>query len=154
MSRYINQLIHLFRPERLSVKVLPYSAASFSMPKIEVAKTPEIMARLNRYRSAEHPVYLSASSIKLDLGCPMSFYFEMVARYRREDKNYEWIDESTFGTIVHDVFEKLFDLQLEKSPGGALITAEVLESMRSDRVLIDRLICRAVNEYFRNLGKD
>lgn len=154
MSRYINQLIHLFRPERLSVKVLPYSAASFSMPKIEVAKTPEIMARLNRYRSAEHPLYLSASSIKLYLGCPMSFYFEMVARYRREDKNNEWIDESTFGTIVHDVFEKLFDLQLEKSPGGALITAEVLESMRSDRVLIDRLICRAVNEYFRNLGKD
>ena len=154
MSRYINQLIHLFRPKKLSVKVLPYSAASFNMPKIEVAKTPAIMARLNRYRSAEHPLFLSASSIKLYLGCPMSFYFEMVARYRREDKNNEWIDESTFGTIVHDVFEKLFDLQLEKSSGGALITSDVLESMRSDRILLDRLICRAVNEFFRNLGKE
>ena len=43
----------------------------------------------------------------------MSFYFEKIAHYRREDDMNEWMDESVFGTIVHEVFEKLFGNLLE-----------------------------------------
>jgi len=128
--------------------------SSSGKPEICVVKTPEIMAAINRFRAKDNPRYLSASSIKQYVGCPMSFYFEKIAHYRREDEINDWMDESTMGTVVHDVFEHLFGELLHGAHGRPLVTAAVLEDMRDNTARIDRLICRAVNEYYRKLGKD
>lgn len=154
MSRYIHQLQHIFQPKNMRRTVLPYKLISIGKPDILVEKTPEIMKIIDRYRSETEPLYLSASSIKQYVGCPMSFYFEKIAHYRREDEFNDWVDESTYGTIVHDVFEKLFGGLLAGNPDGVRVTAGMLDGMRRDIVTIDRLICRAVNEFYRNLGDD
>ena len=154
MSRYIHQLQHIFQPKNMRKMVLPYKLTSIGKPDIIVEKTPEIMRIIDRYRSETEPLYLSASSIKQYVGCPMSFYFEKIAHYRREDDINDWVDESTYGTIVHDVFEKLFGGLLDGKPDGVTVTADMLDGMRRDIVKIDKLICRAVNEFYRNLGDD
>ncbi len=151
MSRYIHQLAHIFRPPHMRKTVLPYSMSSPETPAISVAKTPEIMSVINRYRSEKHPLYLSASSIKQYVGCPMAFYFEKIAHYKREDEVNDYIDESTLGTIVHDVFEKLYGGLIEGRPEGVLVTADMLATMRKDVAKIDRLICRSINYYYRKM---
>lgn len=152
-SRYIHQLVHIFKPKGLRRSVLPYRLTSTDPTEIKVEKTPEIMAIINRYRSKENPLYLSASSIKQYVSCPMSFYLEKIAHYRREDDMNEWMDESTYGTIVHEVFERLYGKRLEGREGGAQITAQTLEDMRSNVHEIDRLITETINLHYRKLGE-
>ncbi|MDE6528459.1 MAG: PD-(D/E)XK nuclease family protein, partial [Muribaculaceae bacterium] len=86
------------------------------------------------------------------VGCPMSFYFEKIAHYRREDDMNDWMDESVFGTIVHEVFEKLFGHLLEGHPEGAVVTESVLDTMRGNVAAIDREICLSINRHYRKLG--
>lgn len=154
MSRYIRQLMHIFKPKGLKHTVLPYRMSSPQAPEIGVRKTPEIMAVINRYRSATSPLYLSASSIKQYVGCPMSFYFEKIAHYRREDEINDWMDESTMGQVVHYVFETLFGNLLAGHESGVTVTAEMLGRMRDNQAALDRIICVAVNKFYRKLGED
>lgn len=155
MSRYIHQLIHIFKPPRLTRAILPYRLSSASKTDIAIEKTPEIMSVIKRFQSEENPMYLSASSIKQYVGCPMSFYFEKIAHYRREDDMNDWMDESVFGTIVHEVFEKLFGHLLEgcrASAKGVMVTDAILDEMRADVRAIDREICLSINRHYRKLG--
>lgn len=152
MSRYINQLVNIIKPAGMHREVIPYTMISPEMPEFTVAKTPEIMARINRYRSNDNPKYLSASSIKLFVGCPMAFYFEKIMGYRREDPVTDWIDESTYGTIVHEVFEHLYGDRIINHEKGLLVTADLLDEMRTDITEIDRQITMAVNRNYHKLG--
>ena len=154
MSRYVHQLAHIFKPDGLTRRILPYKLSSPEKPEILIEKTPEIMAVIERYRSESNPLYLSASAIKQYVGCPMSFYFEKIAHYRREDDMNEWMDESVFGTIVHEVFEKLFGNLLEGRPDGVVITRSSLVKMRDDITAIDREICMSINRHYKKLGEN
>lgn len=154
MSRYINQLVNIIKPEGMHKEVIPYAMISPEKPEFTVAKTPEIMARINRYRSEDNPKYLSASSIKLLVGCPMAFYFEKIMGYRREDPVTEWIDESTYGTIVHEVFEHLYGDRIQNPDNGLLVTSDLLDEMRDNVTEIDRQITMAVNRNYHKLGDD
>ncbi len=153
MSRYIHQLTHIFKPENMTRRVLPYRMSAPEPPAFTVEKTPEVMARLNRYRDHTNMRHsLSASSIKLYAGCPMAFYFEKVMGYRREDDVNDWLDESTYGTVVHEVFEHLYGKRLEGRAGGARITASDLDEMQKNVAEIDRQITMAINRCYHNLG--
>lgn len=155
MSRYISQLIHIFKPEGMTHRVLPYHLMSPEQPQFTVKKTPEIMARIERYRTTENPRSLSASSIKLYIGCPMAFYFEKIMGYRREDPVTDWIDESTYGTIVHEVFEHIYGGLLKGHEStGVTVTKEMLDRLSADTVAIDREITMAVNRNYYRLPDD
>lgn len=155
MSRYIHQLLHLFKPSGMTHRILPYRMAAPEPPEFSVIKSPDVMSRLNRYRSDTNPLYLSASSIKLYIGCPMAFYFEKIMGYRREDEVTDWIDESTYGTIVHEVFEHLYKSQFkDNSDSGTMITAEILDNMRKNIAGIDMEITKAINDHYHRLGEN
>ena len=66
----------------------------------------------------------------------------------------EWMDESVFGTIVHEVFEKLFGNLLEGRPDGVVITRSSLVKMRDDITAIDREICMSINRHYKKLGEN
>lgn len=154
MSRYIHQLTHIFKPKNMTRRVLPYHMSPPEPPAFTVEKTPQVMERLNRYRNhADMRHSLSASSIKLYAGCPMAFYFEKVMGYRREDDVTDWLDESTYGTVVHEVFEHLYGLRLKgRENKGVRITAADLDEMQKNVAEIDRQITMAINRHYHNLG--
>lgn len=154
MSRYIHQLVHIFKPEGLIRKILPYHLSTPLKTDIAIEKTPEIMAVIERFRSKDNPLYLSASSIKQYVGCPMSFYFERIAHYRREDEMNDWMDESVLGTVVHEVFEKLFGHMLDGKNEGVIVTKEMLQKLCHDISVIEREICLSINRHYRKLGEN
>lgn len=156
MSRYIRQLQHIFKPARMKHNVLPYRLTSPLAPEIGVKKSDSIMEILNRYRSADRPLYLSASSIKQYVSCPMSFYFEKIAHYRREDEINDWMDESTMGTVVHYVFETMYGQLLgdRDEDTGVTVTASMIEQLRNDTVGLERIICKAINEIYHKRGPE
>lgn len=85
----------------------------------------------------------------------MSFYLQYVAGYSREDQPTEWIDESTYGTIVHEVLENVYGSLLKDSPNGVLVEASTIDGFlnRNDRT-IQVLTTRAINRNFLNLPDD
>ncbi len=156
VSRYIHQLIYLFKPEGLKHKIIPYQLISPELPNFTINKTDEMMAIINRYRAdgpnTDEPKYLSASSIKQYLGCPMAFYFEKIKGYRREDSVSDWMDEGTYGTIVHEVFEHLYGSRLENSANGVRITSHDIDEIINHPAEIDRLILTSINKNYYNKG--
>lgn len=116
VSRFIQQLSYVFKPEGLNRKVLPYHMRSPKKEAFTVEKTPEIIRKIEAYRTPDSGKYLSASSIKNYLACPMMFYFEKVANYRRESEMHDWMDEAMKGTVIHAVMENFFESLLRHAP--------------------------------------
>lgn len=155
-SRFIHQLVHILRPANMTYKVLPYRLTGLPETRIAVEKTPEMMEKINRYKDADNPLYLSATAIERFLACPVSFYLERIAGFKPGDEINDWMDEGTYGTIVHQVFERLYNLERDKHGhnGEVLITSERLDEMINDNLAIDTEITRAVNQHYTRLGED
>lgn len=154
-SRYIHQLQNIYRPNKLRRSTFAYSLRNPEEKSFIVKKTPEIMARLKEFLPEGGTRNLSASSIKLYLKCPMSFYLSYIAGYNREDRISEWIDESTFGTIVHEVLENVYGSLLEQSPKGVLVNEATIDSLLNrSNTLIANLTTRAINRNFLNLPEE
>lgn len=153
MSRYLSQLIHLYRPRGLSSRVLGYRMNPVADIHLEVRKTPEILARLERYRSRENPLYLSASALNTYINCPLSFYLSYIAGYKREDDFNDFMDQSTFGTILHGVLEDLYTMGRQSLPAGKF-TRQALEALMGRETEIRKAIVRRINRHYNFLGDD
>lgn len=153
MSRYLEQLIHLYRPPKLSVRVIGHKVEPQAHSDLHIKKTPEIMEVLERYRSADNPRYLSASAINQYINCPLSFYLSYIAGYKREDELHDYMDESTFGTIMHGIFEDLFASERYNLPDG-LFTPQAITALKKKTVLIEQTITRRINRHYLMAGED
>ncbi|MBD5226220.1 MAG: hypothetical protein HDS68_09735 [Bacteroidales bacterium] len=155
-SRFIHQLRRIIVPDKLIFKILPYRLSSIATPDVYVRKTPEIMEKINRFRSLENPMYLSATSIERYLGCPVAFYLENIAGFRQGEDMNEWMDEGTYGVIVHEVFETLYnnELKLRGNANGVMITADNLEEMAQNHTALDKIITQTINKHFSRLGDE
>lgn len=155
-SRYIHQLEHIYRPQGFRRSTYAYRMHNPEETAFTVEKNESIRRHLDRYRtSGPDALYLSASRINQYLSCPMSFYLQYVAGYSREDQPTEWIDESTYGTIVHEVLENVYGSLLKDSPNGVLVEASTIDGFLNlnDRT-IQVLTTRAINRNFLNLPDD
>lgn len=152
MSRYLHQLIRLYRPDGLQRRLHGYPVLAPSVPGVTVEKTPEVMEKVRRYFSEENPLYLSASSINEYINCPLSFYIKNIEGYNREDTVREWIDESVFGTVMHQALQNLYDDMAAANP-GRMITREAIERVLADPHTIESPVVTAINEHHHNLGK-
>lgn len=151
MSRYIHQLLHLYRPKGMKLNVVPFRLTSPEKPSLEVVKSPQIMSELNRFVTPGGGRRLSASSIKKYLACPMSFYLENIADFREDDEMRDWIDESTYGTIVHEVFENMYEKCRQKygcGGAGVTVTAEILDEMIRDSQTLGREIMMSIKRNY------
>lgn len=152
MSRYLHQLIRLYRPEGLRLSLHGYPVLAPTVPRVAVEKTPEVMEKVRRYFSEENPLYLSASSINEYINCPLSFYIKNIEGFNREDTVKEWIDESVFGTVMHQALQNLYDDMATANP-GRMITREAIERVLAGPHIIETPVVTAINEHHHNLGK-
>ncbi len=155
MSRYLYQLVNAYPTEKLSHRM-----AYFDVPVIEkeetfgIKKTPEIMAKIMRYASTGNDRrYLSPSTINEYIGCPLGFYLKHIEGLKVEDEVVEYMDESTFGTILHQVAEMSYK-RLRGDADELRVTEDVLDLLLKDHINLERLITSAINQHYNKLPSE
>ncbi len=153
MSRYLYQLKYLYKIADIRFMTVNYDMNIPNNRLISVTKTPEILEKLNRYLTPGSKCFFSASALNKYINCPLSFYLQYVEGLSCDDEITEYMNESTYGTIVHEVAEKLYGA-LKGEHDEALVTGEILEHLKSNGKMIMRQIVRSVNDHYNNLGKE
>ena len=107
-SRYIQQLCKIYSESGAEIEHVPFEIRGIKELDIEVPKTERIMDSLNRYRTEGSGKFLSASSINSYLACPLKFYFGKVEGLYIQDEISEFMNHSTFGTIIHEIMLNIY----------------------------------------------
>lgn len=154
VSRYIRQLRYQFPVDKIKIAPLSYPMQNNDSPKFRIKKDKRIMSILERYRSAENPRYLSASSINEYINCPMSFYLSHIERYYPENDVVDYMDDSTYGTIVHDVIEHLYNREKEAAGGDDLLLTPALLTKLANKESVERELTRAINRIYLKRDTD
>lgn len=153
MSRYLHQLKFLYQRDKIKFSVVNYDVLAPEKDIVAVKKTPEIMAKLNIYKDSESNRYLSASALNKYISCPLSFYLYYIEGMQQEDEILEYMDEGTYGTIMHEIAEKFYT-KLRGEADEVLITSEILEVQKKRQGEIMQQITRSINNHYNKLGED
>lgn len=146
ISRYLAQLVYLYPAAKVNhIKAL-YNQWSADINPVIVRKTPQVMEKLMAYTRAGSGKNLSASSINEFINCPLNFYLKFVEGFNPNDEIVDYMDASTYGSVLHEVVENLY-----KGLPSATVTDAVIDSIIDSPVTIDRLITAAINEKFNHL---
>lgn len=154
MSRYLSQLLYLFNDGKILHKIMKFNFSPTAGRIIEIKKTPEIMAKLNRYASTGLDCKnLSASSLKEYINCPLNFYLRYVEGLNPHDNPDDFVDAGTYGNIVHETMQTIFD-ELKGAANSVVVTDKMIDSLLSDaNPAIDRIITAVFNEKYLNKPK-
>lgn len=138
MSRYINQIKYQFPPEKLTFKTSQYTMAATKPEVLMVEKTQDIIEQLKRFLSEteDNKRYLSASSLSKYINCPVQFYLTTIERYYDENELKDYLDEGTYGTIVHEVAENMYK-NLKGSNDSVPLTEENLNHLANEKLIED-----------------
>ena len=153
MSRYLHQLKYLYNRDNIKFSVVNYDIVALNNEELVVHKTPEIMEKLNKYKTFESGKNLSASALNEYISCPLSFYLSYVEGIRLADDISEYMDAATYGTILHEVAEKIY-MNLKCDADEVKITKEILESIKNRQGVIMAYITRSINHHYNRLGDD
>ncbi len=156
MSRYLTQLLYIYNRGNVSHAIYNYQQSAFTPPTIDVVKSPQIMKKLERYTVAKSGKNLSASSINDYINCPLNFYLKYVEGYNPDNELVDYMDFSTYGTVLHEVAEHLYRSKLAPGapipPEGILITDDDIDRFLKTPTLIDSLIVKSINKNYFNRG--
>ena len=105
---------------------------------IEVEKSEEVIASLQRFLQPNATSKLSPTAFSLYLDCPLKFYFSVVARLYGEDEIEESVDDRILGNIFHYAAQKLYEGVIGTvNPGEQLkrvATTEYIEQMVDEAI--------------------
>ncbi len=105
---------------------------------IEVPKSPEVLAAMQRFLNPDACSKLSPTAFSLYVDCPMKFYFSVVARLRNEEDVEEKVDDRILGNIFHYAASLLYaDLVAMPADGErlkALTSTERLERVTDEAI--------------------
>lgn len=149
MSRYIAQILYFFDRTEISHRLCVYQSQQFNPEEITVSKNKRIERLLDRFKTTDGPK-LSASALNTYLNCPLEFYLKYVEGYNGEDEIIDYMDSSTYGSIVHEVAQHIYESWQDKdNPQPVTITRSMLEPLtEKNSTLIDRIIVEAINRVF------
>ena len=146
-SRFITQLKYIAPKEKIRFYGTALPLSSTSEVRLSAEKTPEVIARLNQYLpGAESPRYLSASALSNYISCPLKFYLNNVEQLYEESEIKNYMDEGTYGTIIHEVVEQIYTQAKGERP-ELPVTAEMLDGFASDAV-INRPLSEAIRKHY------
>ncbi len=100
---------------------------------IEVEKSDEVLASMQRFLNPEAPSKLSPTAFSHYIDCPLKFYFSVVARLRSEEDIEEKVDDRILGNVFHYAAQQLYGELVDAHNVGerlkAIATTERLESV-------------------------
>lgn len=148
MSRYLSQLLYLFPECHARFLSAGFNQAIFESSRTEIKKTPEIIAALKRFATPGSGFALSASSINNYINCPLMFYLNSVERYNPDDEITDYIDASTYGTIIHDTLDHIYSGFSDSGRDCHITPTHLSILMKADNPLLDSLIARFINNCY------
>lgn len=153
-SRYLRQLIYLLGDKgNITFLKNNFPMAAFINETISISKSPAIMEKLAAFTREGSGKNLSASAINLYLNCPLCFYLEYVEGLRFPDEVTDYMDSSTFGTILHDSAQAIYG-KLRERVGTHPVTAEDLLGIVKSPVTLSKVVTMEINDHFNRLGPD
>ena len=153
MSRYLHQLKFLYKRDNIKFSIVNYDVLALQDEDLSVKKTPDVMKKLNVYKDPTSKRYLSASALNKYISCPLSFYLYYVEELQHEDEITEYMDEGTYGTIMHEVAEKIY-MGLKGDADEVKVTSEILDSLKKRQGEIMQQITRSINYHYNKLGEN
>ena len=156
MSRFLGQLLYIYGSGKIPHGLSLYRQFATTHPDLKIEKTPAVMKKLLEFTRDGSGRALSASSINEYINCPLNFYLRFVENYNPRNEITDFMDASTYGTILHLVAERLYEDYLDPAdPGrGAVITDRILDRILDSPVRVEQLITYAINDKFLQLGAD
>jgi hypothetical protein len=107
ISRYFYQMKYLLNaPIQLYNYTLPINNTSSEKNNITIHKTPEIINKLNTYKTPNSS--LSASRLKDYIACPLRFYFSTIAGIKTPNEINELGEAGLLGRIYHRAMEEYY----------------------------------------------
>lgn len=107
-TRYLLQLklelAEINKQFRLVDQFESFSIDSMSQSTLEVKKTPLVIEGIKASLRSR----LSPSAINKFINSPLEFYYYYVLRIKEQDSVEEDMEASTFGSVVHDVIEEIY----------------------------------------------
>ena len=89
-------------------------------------------------KSGKLPSKFSATALNAYIDCPLKYYYQYVMRIEEQDEVVEDLDAGLFGSIYHEVMEKIY-----RPLTGKPLTSRDMESIRKDRAKISGLVDEA-----------
>lgn len=124
-SRFILQLEHLSQLEVSRSQIL-LPEAVFQASELSVAKTPEVLKKLERYlTSSSEGRILSPSALNTYASCPLRFYYRYVRDISEITADDSLLTPIDLGDVVHKTMEALYD----SYNGGATISPQIIEQL-------------------------
>jgi Fe-S-cluster formation regulator IscX/YfhJ len=143
VSRYFYQLKYLYSNYfDISERVVAYDVAAPETAPVSVAKTPEVLRKLNAYKQGGDS-FLSASLVNNYINCPLQFYFTAVEGLYEEDEVRESIEADLFGSIFHKLMETIYARYQNQT-----VTPDTLTALAKDDALLTALLEQAFAEYY------
>ncbi|MBR6248675.1 MAG: PD-(D/E)XK nuclease family protein [Muribaculaceae bacterium] len=143
-SHFIEQLQKLYKcpVTRLIAQATVNAAQSLT---IEVEKTG---AMVDGYLQPRSGVELSASSINEYLSCQLRFYLHHIEHLDNDSDTSEFMDNGTFGTIVHDTLQELYypNVDGQEREGTYRVSKEMIEEFEKNRMR--QAIARNINKTY------
>lgn len=139
MSRFLTRLMYLHGDAKVNHYRTALENVTPTSDPIEIAKTPEVMQRLEEYLAGGNR-WLSASSLKNYFHCPLRFYLQNVNSINYEEEPHDYLSAATIGSIFHDTMQFLFS-----DYENMLITEGVIDQILNHERLIE-------NAFFKSLA--
>lgn len=126
MSRYLRQLMILM-PDHIVVRDTQMGVSPGDKTPLSIKKDDKVIEELNSFLTPGG-LNFSASALKAYLKCPLLFYLQNVKGLNTNDFDPEYMDASSYGSIMHSVAEifykkranRIFDIgfynEILKSP--------------------------------------
>ncbi len=121
--------------------------------KIDLPKIGHVEQVLKSYLPQGGNKCLSASSINDYINCPLLFYFRHIEGLNADNADVDFMDSSTFGTIVHNTLQQLYypDVNDEPRTGKYKVTGAMITEFRDKH--LDDVVCRMVNSEYGRKSK-
>lgn len=154
MSRYLTQLLYLYPGASVKHKLATFRGITFKSPEISIDKTTHIMKLLERFTLKNSGYNLSPSALNTYISCPLEFYLKYVRDYRVDNEVTDYMDSSTYGTILHETAQNFYENLSHK--GCKVITADILKhyTRSENRHIIERIITHSINKNFNLLKEE
>ena len=147
VSRFVYQLKYQYTNNISSFreKNINYAIKLPEEEVVNVEKRGEVLNLLKEYYKGGSKK-LSASNINEYIDCSLKFYFSSIEEIEESNKVLEDVDASVFGTIYHEIMQKIY------SPyEGKIISAEVIDEIMSDKKCIEDTMLKAFAKNYYNV---
>ena len=153
-SRYLRQIHYQFPAGKVRMAGRNYPLKKIDVPAVSVIKSERVMRQLERFRNpGEGKRNLSASSLNAYLTCPLSFYIANVERYYPENDFVDYMDDSMYGTVVHDAAAEMYTDERGESREEFEITPAVVDKFCSPG-FIERYVERSIKKNYLKVEPD